>query len=122
MVFAAVRASRSFFVEKALGSVSAWAAGGLMRGKYLGFARKTTREVLGSITEDPKLAGVLAGQYGDYGLPPRQSSFGMHASLVKHYLAGGCYPVGGSGRIAETIVRPLEAARGAGVSHGAESG
>lgn len=111
-VFAAVKASRSFFVEKAMGSVSAWAAGGLLRRKYLAHTRKTTWEVLRSLTDDPRLAGVLAGQYGDYGLPPRQSSFGMHASLVKHYLAGGCYPVGGSGRIAETIVPRIEAAGG----------
>ncbi len=109
-VFAAVRASRSFFVEKAMGSFGAWAAGGLLRRKYLAYARKTTWEVLRSLTDDPKLAAVLAGQYGDYGLPPRQSSFGMHASLVKHYLAGGCYPVGGSARIAETIVPRIEAA------------
>jgi all-trans-retinol 13,14-reductase len=111
-VFAAVKASRSFFVEKAMGSLGAWAAGGLMRRKYLAHTRKTTWEVLRSLTDDPRLAGVLAGQYGDYGLPPRQSSFGMHASLVKHYLAGGCYPVGGSGRIAETIVPRIEAAGG----------
>lgn len=111
-VFDAVKASRSFFVEKALGSVSAWAASGLMRRKYLAHTRKTTWEVLRSLTDDPRLVGVLCGQYGDYGLPPKQSSFGMHASLVKHYLAGGCYPVGGSARIAETIVPRLEAAGG----------
>lgn len=111
-VFAAVKASRSFFVEKALGSLGAWAAGGLMRRKYLGYARKTTWEVLRSLTDDPRLLAVLTGQYGDYGLPPKQSSFGMHASLVKHYFAGGCYPVGGSARIAETIVARIEAAGG----------
>jgi all-trans-retinol 13,14-reductase len=112
-VFAAVKASRNFFIEKALGSLGAWAAGGLMRRKYLGYTRKTTWEVLRSLTDDPRLVGVLTGQYGDYGLPPKRSSFGMHASLVKHYLAGGCYPVGGSARIAETIVARLEAAGGA---------
>jgi all-trans-retinol 13,14-reductase len=118
-VFDAVKASRSFFVEKALGTVGAWAAGGFMRRKYLAHTRRTTWEVLRSLTDDPKLAGVLAGQYGDYGLPPRQSSFGMHASLVKHYLAGGCYPVGGSGRIAETIVPRLEAAGGVALTNAA---
>ncbi|MEX1364527.1 MAG: NAD(P)/FAD-dependent oxidoreductase [Nannocystaceae bacterium] len=112
-VFDAVKASRGYFTEKALGSMGAWAAGGLMRRKYLGFTRKTTWEVLRSLTDDPKLIGVLTGQYGDYGLPPRRSSFGMHASLVKHYFAGGCYPVGGSARIAETIIPRLEAAGGA---------
>ncbi len=112
-VFDAVKASRSYFTEKALGSVGAWAAGGLMRNKYLAYTRKTTWEMLRSFTDDPKLIGVLTGQYGDYGLPPKQSSFGMHASLVKHYFAGGCYPVGGSARIAETIVGRIEAAGGA---------
>ena len=46
-------------VEKALGSVGAWAAGGLMRRKYLAHTRRTTWEVLRSITDDPRLAGVL---------------------------------------------------------------
>lgn len=118
-VFAAVKASRSFFVEKALGSIGAWAAGGLMRRKYLQYTRKTTWEVLRSLTDDPRLIGVLTGQFGDYGLPPKQSSFGMHASLVKHYFAGGCYPVGGSARIAETIVARLEAAGGAAFTNAA---
>lgn len=118
-VFDAVKASRSFFVEKAMGSVSAWAAGGFMRRKYLAHTRKTTWEVLRSLTDDPRLVGVLCGQYGDYGLPPKQSSFGMHASLVKHYLAGGCYPVGGSARIAETIVPRIEAAGGVALTNAA---
>lgn len=111
-VFAAVKASRNYFMEKGLGSVGAWAAGGLLRRGYLAHTRRTTFEVLRSITDDPRLIGVLTGQYGDYGLPPRQSAFGMHASVVKHYFAGGCYPVGGSARIAETIVPRLTAAGG----------
>lgn len=111
-VFAAVKASRNYFVEKALGSVGSFVAGGMMRRKYLTHTRRTTYEVLRSITDDPKLIGVLTGQYGDYGLPPKQSAFGMHASLVKHYFAGGCYPVGGSARFAETIVPRLQQAGG----------
>jgi all-trans-retinol 13,14-reductase len=111
-VFAAVKASRTFFVEKVLGSVASFAAGGLMRRKFLSWSRRTTWDVLRSLTSNEKLIGVLTGQYGDYGLPPKQSSFAMHASLVKHYFAGGCYPVGGSARIADTIVPRIEAAGG----------
>ncbi len=117
LVFEAVKTSRNYFIEKALGKVGSWAAGGLMRRKYLAHTRKTTWEVLRSLTDDPKLIGVLCGQYGDYGLPPKQSAFGMHASVVKHYFAGGCYPVGGSARIAETMIPRLEEAGGVAVTN-----
>jgi all-trans-retinol 13,14-reductase len=46
---------------------------------------------------------VLAGQYGDYGQAPKDSSFAMHATLTRHYFAGGCYPVGGPSSFAKTI-------------------
>ncbi len=107
-VFEAVKASRNFFVEKALGSTASFVGGRLLRHKYMNFARRTTYDVLRELTDNQKLIGVLTGQYGDYGLPPRQSSFGMHASLVKHYFAGGSYPVGGSARIADTIAPRIE--------------
>ena len=46
--------------------------------------------------------GVLSGQWGDYGLPPSQSSFYMHSTVVNHYMNGGNYPTGGSINIAKT--------------------
>jgi all-trans-retinol 13,14-reductase len=73
---------------------------------------KTTREVLESLTTNQELIGVLTGQWGDYGLPPGQSSFLMHAMLAKHYLAGGNYPVGGASAIARSIIPVIEAAGG----------
>ena len=65
---------------------------------------KTTRQVLEELTSNQELISVLTGQWGDYGLPPSQSSFMMHAMVAKHYLGGGSYPVGGAARIAETII------------------
>lgn len=65
---------------------------------------KNTREVLESLVSDQKLIGVLCGQWGDYGLPPKEASFMMHAMIAKHYMAGGCYPVGGSWEIANKII------------------
>jgi phytoene dehydrogenase-like protein len=47
-------------------------------------------------------------QWGDYGLPPSESAFYMHAGLVVHYLRGGYYPVGGSGTIAESVKPIIE--------------
>ena len=64
---------------------------------------RTTYDVLSEITSNEKLIKVLCGQYGDYGLPPKQSSFAMHASLAKHYMNGGSVPNGGSSKILETI-------------------
>ena len=65
---------------------------------------KTAHEVLTQLTDNPELIGVLCGQWGDYGLPPKKISFMMHAMIAKHYINGGAYPVGGSQRIAETII------------------
>ena len=61
-----------------------------------------------SLTANKKLIGALTGQWGDYGLPPAQSSFAMHALVAKHYLDGGNYPRGTSRRIAETISDVIE--------------
>ncbi|MDP6570617.1 MAG: FAD-dependent oxidoreductase, partial [Candidatus Marinimicrobia bacterium] len=64
------------------------------------------------IFNDEKILGVLTGQWGDHGLPPAQSSFAMHAMVVRHYLDGGNYPVGTSRRIAETAVDYLQSMGG----------
>ncbi len=76
------------------------------------FAR-TTHDVLSECTRDPKLASVLAGQWGDYGTPPKQSSFAMHALVAQHYLDGANFPVGGASQIARHIIPVIEASGGA---------
>ncbi len=105
-------AARGFFAEKAVPSPIATVAGGLMRRRFLKFARRTTRDVIGGFTQNAELLGVLTAQYGDYGLPPAQSSFAMHAMVARHYLNGAAYPVGGAEQIARTMVRPIEHAGG----------
>jgi all-trans-retinol 13,14-reductase len=112
-VRAASRASGTFFTEKALPAPIAFLAGRFMRRGYLGFAGRTTKDVLDGIGLSPRLATVLTGQWGDYGLPPSQSSFGMHALLVRHYMEGAAYPVGGSGAIGASIFPAIAAAGGA---------
>lgn len=110
---ATVRTSKRFFLEKVLPPALGTLASPALRWPALREARRTVRDVLGEITDDPRLAGVLTGQYGDYGLPPGQASWFMHALLVGHYLGGGAYPVGGSSRIAATILPSIERAGGA---------
>jgi all-trans-retinol 13,14-reductase len=111
-VFAATSAAGKFFMVKALPNIAAGLLGGSMQRSYLKYAGQTTYEVLRGLTDNEDLIKVLTGQYGDYGLPPRQSSFAMHASVAKHYFHGGNFPVGGSGRIVETIDPVIEASGG----------
>lgn len=93
---------RFFFMEKALPNTLSWMMGNKMRKNALA-TNKTTLEALSEITDNKELIAVLCGQFGDYGLPPGESSFMMHAMLFKHYVNGGFYPVGGSSVIYEKI-------------------
>ena len=63
---------------------------------------RNTYDVLSELTDDQDLIAVLCGQWGDMGLPPKQSAFMVHAMIARHYLYGGFYPIGGSWNIAET--------------------
>lgn len=111
-VRAASAASGSFFAEKAVPPPVALVAGGLMRRGFLRHARRTTADVLREIGVSPRLGTVLTGQWGDYGLPPSVSSFGMHAILVRHYMGGAAYPVGGSGSIGASLAPAIASAGG----------
>ncbi len=106
------KSSPWFYLEKAL---PLWIGSFLyqkLAGNYLKYAGKTTDEVLRTLTKNRRLISVLTGQWGDYGLPPKESSFGMHGIVAKHYLAGAAYPVGGSSSIAKSIVPTIEKAGG----------
>jgi all-trans-retinol 13,14-reductase len=112
-VRAAARRGLGFFVEKALPPALARPLGPALRFPALRQARRTVSQVLESITGNARLRGVLAGQWGDYGLPPGEASFLMHAIVAEHYVGGAAYPVGGASRIAATIVPGIERAGGA---------
>lgn len=75
-------------------------------------ATMTTGEYLTKHVHTPELRGVLTSQWGDYGLPPTHSTFGIHALIVDHYLHGAWFPDGGSARIARTFERGIERAGG----------
>lgn len=107
------RASGLYYAEKAVPGAIAKLAGGLMRAPYMKWAKRTTLEVLESITGNRELIGVLTAQWGDYGLPPAKSSFAIHATIAEHYFNGGSYPAGGAGAIAAAIIPGIEQAGGA---------
>ncbi len=73
---------------------------------------RTTAEVIADLISDPKLAGVLSAQWGTYGGGPKEGSFGVHATVIGHYLDGAGYPVGGATAIAEGLVPVIESAGG----------
>ena len=76
-------------------------------------ATGTTKAYLDAHFRSPELKAVLASQWGDYGLPPSQSAFAVHALIVSHYLEGAWFPSGGSARIARTFEKGIEQAGGA---------
>ncbi len=76
------------------------------------YFNKTTYQALRGITENEKLIAVLTGQWGDGGVPPKKGSFLIHCLIVKHYLNGGYYPVGGSSKMAEAIIPQIQASGG----------
>ena len=103
LVFKAVKTSKNYYISKAIPSFLEKIIGGYMKNPFYKFADKTTDEVLRSLTKNETLIKVLTGQYGDYGLPPKQSSFYMHASVARHYFDGGNFPIGGSSQLVKTI-------------------
>ncbi len=111
-VIATAKKAQLFFAEKAMPPFISTLFGGMMRRPILKDALRTTRDVLEEITENQELIGVLTGQFGDYGLTPAKSSFFIHSMVASHYFRGAAYPVGGSARIAETILPVIEGAGG----------
>lgn len=107
LVFKTNQTSRNFYLDKATPPWISKLSGGFMRAPFLKYAERTTYDVLRELTDNEELIKVLTAQYGDYGLPPKQSSFVMHASVVRHYFAGGSFPIGGSSQIVETIAPVL---------------
>ena len=104
MVHDVSRASRDYYAGKPLPPGFATGPEGPPGAAFRAYAARTVGEVLTELIGDERLRGVLASQWGDYGLPPGKASFAMHAQVVKHYMDGGNYPVGGAGRIAATIL------------------
>ena len=84
LVFKTVKASRSYYMAKAMPRYLTAIAGRFLRGPFYTYSDKTSYEVLSSLTSNKRLIKVLTGQYGDYGLPPKQSSF-MSQTVFLYY-------------------------------------
>ncbi|WP_055443326.1 phytoene desaturase family protein [Lacinutrix himadriensis] len=111
-IFKASKTSKKFYLDKSLPPLLSKLIGGFMRKPYNKYSDQTTYDVLRNLTDNEELIKVLTGQYGDYGLAPKESSFVMHTAVAKHYFAGGSFPVGGSSQIVKTIVPVIAKAGG----------
>jgi all-trans-retinol 13,14-reductase len=112
LVFKAVKTSKNYYISKAISPFWNIFVGRFLKKPFYNYSDKTTYQVLSSLTKNEDLIKVLTGQYGDYGLPPKESSFSMHASVARHYFDGGNFPIGGSSQIVKTIDPVIESAGG----------
>ena len=71
----------------------------------------TTAEAVRGI-RDARLAALLTARWGDYGVPPAQSPFAIHALVTGSYFSGAYYPIGGPARFAEALGETIRAAGG----------
>ncbi|PWI31040.1 FAD-dependent oxidoreductase [Flavobacteriaceae bacterium LYZ1037] len=112
LVFKAVKTSKNYYISKAISPFWNTIFGKYLKKPFHKYSDKTTYDVLSSLTKNEELIKVLTAQYGDYGLPPKESSFSMHASVARHYFDGGNFPIGGSSQIVKTIDPVIESAGG----------
>ena len=96
-----------FYLAKNFSKVFRGALNNYMCDPFLKFSNISTYDALKTITSNEKLIAVLTAQYGDYGLPPKKSSFAVHGMVAFHYIKGGNYPIGGSSEIAKKIVNVI---------------
>ena len=102
----------AFGMSRGMNSLMRWVMKPWFAWNLRGPFRRGTWDVLSELTDDKDLIATLCGQWGDMGLPPKRSPFIAHAMIARHYLYGGYYPVGGSWRIADTIIPKIQAAGG----------
>ncbi len=68
---------------------------------------RTTWDVVQECTADPHLRAALTAQWIDYGSRPKDSSFAVHALVIRSYLDGAWIPVGGSQVFAQELGRTI---------------
>ncbi len=77
------------------------------------YAGRSVQEVLQEITDEPRLAGLLAGPWMDTGAPPDRATFLMGACVARGLaIEGGAYPVGGSTELAKGMIPAITAGGG----------
>jgi all-trans-retinol 13,14-reductase len=76
------------------------------------YARWTLEDFYDHVQMPPRLRAILAGQSGDYLLPPRDVSFILHVALVCGYDRGAYYPRHHFFHFVDTIANTIRTAPG----------
>lgn len=100
--------SLMFFSERTMPLWLSRSVGYFLRRGFYKYSQQTTHQVISRFTSNKKLIAVLSAQCGNYGLPPKKSSFAIHAMVTDHFIDGGNYPVGGSSSIPRSIIDVIE--------------
>ena len=112
LVRAVSSAMRGYYLSRAAPPLLAWPAQKLMAREAERYLQMNTAEVIEGLTDNPHLRTIFAAQWGYYGSVPSRSSFAIQALVVKHFLWGGYYPVGGASEIARTLLTTVADAGG----------
>jgi phytoene dehydrogenase-like protein len=100
-------AMKGYYLSRALPTWLAALTSRWLAGPAQPFFEKRTAEIVAGLTDNPQLRNLLTAQWGYYGSVPSRSSFAIQALVVKHFLHGGYYPVGGSQAIASELLRTV---------------
>ncbi len=113
--FGDVQTAATWFILHALLELFPILIQPLLKRSFLHFgklASQTTQDYLDTNFQDVQLKALLTSQWGDYGLTPSRSCFGIHSLVVTHYFGGGWYPVGGGSAIAPAMISTIKQADG----------
>ena len=105
-------AMRGYYLSRAAPKGTGWLANMAMARKAERFFQLRTEEVVHGLTDNPKLRALFTAQWGYYGSTPSRSSFAIQALVVKHFMHGGYYPVGGAREIARHLLTTVAKAGG----------
>ncbi len=73
---------------------------------------KTLKQVLDKHIKDPKLKGLLFGNYGYFGLPPSKVDILPLIANSAYWEEGSYYPLGGGQAISDALVRVIKKNKG----------
>lgn len=106
------RAGRAVFAQRAMPALLGRISGFMHDADIQRWWGRTTAEVLEELIPDERLRAVLAAQRGDYGPDPTASSFGLHATVTRHFFDGARYPAQGGKAFAAAMVPIIEGGGG----------